>query len=65
MSKDLKEGEKKIEISPNELLFFQNMLNNFGSAVDIMQNNYDELSQSKYFTYINHNNNYIIFIHSF
>ena len=50
MSKDLNEGEKKIEISQTELLFFQNMLNNFGNAVDIMQNNYDELSQSKYFT---------------
>ena len=50
MSKDLEGGEKKIEISQTELLFFQNMLNNFGNAVDIIQNNYEELSQSKYFT---------------
>ena len=50
MSKDLEGGEKKIEISQTELLFFQNMLNNFGNTVDIIQNNYDELSQSKYFT---------------
>jgi len=47
MSKDSEGEEKKIKISSNEIKFFQNMLNNFGNAVDIMQNNYEELSKSK------------------
>lgn len=62
MSKDFKGEEKEISISPNEIMFFKNMLNNFGNAVDIIQDNYEELSKSKHLNYHNHN---ILFKNSF
>ena len=49
MSKKKDTAQKELEIGPDELAIFQNMLNKFGKEVNRIQNNYNKLTESKFF----------------
>lgn len=47
MAENINPGKNQIEINPNEILIFQNMLNNFGNEMKKVKTNYNKISHSK------------------
>ena len=43
--------EKEINFDSDEVAIFLNMLNKFGKEVNRIQNNYNKLTESKFFIY--------------
>ena len=47
MAENINPGKNQIEINNNEILIFQNMLNNFGNEMKKVKTNYNKISHSK------------------